>query len=156
MEKIFLMVLAFTFLVSGCNFNGPEHRDSKFALVKKTQPAPIRLSSHPESESISGQLRKDVLGFDSIYDVAIIEGPKQTLIAYKVRHLHRFKMKKIEKQLTAFLKKRYPRRSFIVSSDYKIFLETVRLQEDMDKHKITTEQAKKRFKEIIKLKQELT
>ncbi|MGG3774363.1 sporulation protein [Heyndrickxia faecalis] len=154
MKKI-MYVLASVCLLSGCGFNGPEHKDSKMALVKKTQPSPVRLTN-TGNKTVSGQLKKDVLGFDSIYDVAIIEGPKETLVAYKVRHLHRFKMKKIEKQLNAFLKKRYPGRKFITSSDYKIFLETVRLKEDMDKHKISAGKAKKRFKDIIKLKQELT
>ncbi|WP_018664525.1 hypothetical protein [Heyndrickxia acidiproducens] len=149
------MMIQFIF-VSGCNFNGPEHKDSKLALMKETRPAPVQLSNRPARERISGQLRNDVLHFDSIYDVAIIEGPQQTLIAYKVRHLHRFRMGKIEKDLTASLEKRYPRQKFIVSSDYKIFLETVRLQEDMEKHKVSKKQAIKRFKKIIQLKKELT
>jgi hypothetical protein len=45
---------------------------------------------------------------------------------------------------------------FTVSSDYKIFLETVRLRERIQSKHISNKEAEKRFKEIIDLQQEMT
>jgi hypothetical protein len=78
------------------------------------------------------------------------------LVVYKVKHLQRFRMKTIEKNITNHLEKKYPKEDFIVSSDYKIFLEAVRLKDDMKKRKITEKKAEKRFKEIVSLTEEMT
>jgi hypothetical protein len=45
---------------------------------------------------------------------------------------------------------------FTVSSDYKIFLETIRLKERIESKHISNKEAEKRFKEIVELQQELT
>jgi hypothetical protein len=141
----------------GCNHQ-QDSNESKMALIKTTQPAPVKLTSNSTRNtwSVSDKLRKDILHFDSIYDTAIIEGKKKAIVAYKVRHLHRFQMEKTEKQLTEHLDKNYPGHTFIVSSDYKIFLEVVRLKEKMENGKISKKAAKKRFNQIIALQKETT
>ena len=68
-------------------------------------------------------IKKDVEHLDYIYDVAVIKGENEDLVVYKVKHFQRFQMKKIEKEVNEILEKRYPEENFIVSSDYKIFLE---------------------------------
>ena len=40
-------------------------------------------------------------------------------------------MKKIEKEVNEMLEKKYPDEDFIVSSDYKIFLEAVQIEEKL-------------------------
>ena len=42
-------------------------------------------------------------------------------------------MKKIEKKMDRYLEDKYPEEDFILSSDYKIFLETIRLKEETEK-----------------------
>ena len=68
----------------------------------------------------------------------------------------RFKMKSIEKELTEKLKSKYPEEKFTVSSDFKIFLETMRLRDKIQDSEFSEEKADKRLKEIIKLNNELT
>jgi hypothetical protein len=55
-----------------------------------------------------------------------------------------------------YLEKKYPDENFILSSDYKIFLETVRLKEKLSNHSISKKDAEKEFKDIVKLKKEKT
>ncbi|MFK4998155.1 hypothetical protein ACI2OX_14750 [Bacillus sp. N9] len=62
-------------------------------------PDPIELNSRSSAPSIGDQVREDVNEVNEIYDAAIIEGKKGILVAYKVKHLYRFRMKKIEKIL---------------------------------------------------------
>lgn len=144
-------------IVIGCSHDsGKEHDESDLALIQTTDPAPIELKKRSEDQSVAYKVREEVKNIDEIYDVAIIEGKKQILVAYKVRHLNRFKMKQIEKDLTKRLNKKYPDDKFIVSSDYKIFLEAVRLKEDLDGTNMSADEAHKRFKKIIKLKEEMT
>ena len=78
------------------------------------------------------------------------------MVAYKVKQMKRFKMKKIEKELNKKLTEKYSDRKFIVSSDFKIFLEAVELNEDLKDKKYSREKARKRFKKIIKLEKEKT
>lgn len=123
--------------------------------MKMTKPAPIELSNRPAHKSIGYQVRKEINNIPEIYDTAVIEGAKEVIVAYKVKHLHRFKMRKIEKELKDKLNEKYPSDTFIVSSDYKIFLEAIRLKEDLDHNNLSNQEAEKRFKKIIKLKKEL-
>jgi hypothetical protein len=60
-------------------------------------------------------------------------------------------MKKIEKNLNKNLEKKYPKENFTVSSDYKIFLEAVRLVERKNNGTLSDKQAEKRFNEIVKM-----
>lgn len=150
---VLLLIVVFSTFSVGCN-NQNDNKDSRLAMIKKTQPTPVNLKSN--GESISKDVKKEVLSNKVIYDAAVIEGKNKILVAYKVRHMYRFKMKSIEKKLTKQLEQRYPKKNFIVSSDYKIFLETVRFKQSMDSGKMNNREAKKRFNSIINLTKELT
>ncbi len=155
-SKIIISAVIFLTL-SACSYDdGKEHNKSNSALLKTTSPPPIELKQRDEDKSIAYQVRKEVSKIDEIYDVAVVEGDKNIIVAYKVKHLQRFRMKKIEKELTKKLNKEYPDEKFIVSSDYKIFLESVRLKEDLDDDNMSNDEAGKRFKKIIRLKEEMT
>ncbi|MBO0994552.1 YhcN/YlaJ family sporulation lipoprotein [Bacillus sp. SD088] len=151
---VFAMTV-FCLMISGCSGN-KDGEEARLSLMKTTQPAPIEISNQEKNKSVAYQVREDVKKINEIYDVAVIEGKKQILVAYKVRHLNRFSMKKIEKNLKDRLEKDYPDKSFIVSSDYKIFLETIRLREAMEEDNMSMDEAEKQFKDIIKLKKEMT
>jgi len=152
--KYAFIILSVLLLVSACS-NKNDTKKSSLALIKTTQPKPMKLSSNIK-ESLPSKVKKEVAAIKEIYDVAVIEGNKTILVAYKVKHLYRFRMKSIEKKLTSRLEKEYPNEKFVVSSDYKIFLEAVRLREDLKSGRISKKEAKKRFKTIVKLKEELT
>jgi len=151
------ILLCLVAIMVGCNSNLDEEKEAQLSLINKTNPTPINLSSNSHSKGTSVKdIEEDVQSVEDIYDVAVIRGKEETLVAYKVKHLQRFHMKKIEKEVNTKLEKKYPDENFIVSSDYKIFLEAVRLGEKLKDPSYPEKKAKKDLDRIILLKKELT
>ena len=148
---LFLSIVA---ILVGCNSKLNDEKQTQLSLINQTNPTPINLTSQPTQESSSKNIKEDVQSIDSIYDVAIIKGKEKTLVAYKVKHLQRFRMKVIEKEVNAKLEEKYPDEDFTVSSDYKIFLEAVRLGEKLKDPKYPEKKAKKELDRIIELTKE--
>lgn len=153
MQKVYFYILLILILF-GCAPNNQEKRDY-LSLVQATNPAPTTLEAKSNPVS-ADDIKKEVEGLNNIYDVAVIKGNNKNLVVYKVKHLKRFQMKKIEKEVNTHLEKKFPDENFIVSSDYKIFLEAVRLSKKMKDPSFSRKDAQKRFNAIIKLKEELT
>uniref|UniRef100_A0A942SWK4 YhcN/YlaJ family sporulation lipoprotein n=2 Tax=Neobacillus citreus TaxID=2833578 RepID=A0A942SWK4_9BACI len=149
----FIILMSVILLVS-CN-QDQKAKDSQLALVKTTNPPPVVTDGHKGNDQVE-KIKRDVSSFPELYDVAVVKGKKAILVAYKVKHLHRFNMKKIEKNVTKMLEKKYPKAKFTVSSDYKIFLEVVRLDEKMrTSSKFNHRDAEKRFNEIVKMTEDI-
>ncbi|WP_251552446.1 YhcN/YlaJ family sporulation lipoprotein [Neobacillus muris] len=129
-------------------------KDSRLALMKTTDPKPIVTDGKAGSDQAE-KIKHKVSSFPEIYDVAVVKGKKGTLVAYKVKHLQRFNMKKIEQKMTKKLEDEFPKENFTVSSDYKIFLEVVRLNEKMHSGSISDRQADKRFNEIVEMTEDM-
>lgn len=144
-----LMVIACMILMSSCN-QGQTEKDSQLALMKTTNPNPIVTEKNNGQDKVE-EIEKKVSNFDEIYDVAVVKGKEATLVVYKVKHMQRFNMKKIEKDLNKTLEENYPKENFTVSSDYKIFLEAVRLIERKKNGNYSDKQADKRLNEILKM-----
>ncbi|MCM3690187.1 YhcN/YlaJ family sporulation lipoprotein [Neobacillus niacini] len=135
--------------MSSCS-QGQNEKDSQLALIKTTNPNPT-VTEENKGQDNAEKIEKEVESFDEIYDVAVVKGKKDTLVVYKVKHMHRFNMKKVEKDLNKILEKKYPKENFTVSSDYKVFLEAVRLVERKNNGKLSDKKAEKRFNEIVKM-----
>jgi hypothetical protein len=144
-----LMLSLSIFLMSSCG-QGQNEKDSQLALMKTTNPNPT-VTEKNSGQGKAENIEKEVESIDEIYDVAVVKGKKDTLVVYKVKHMHRFNMKKIEKDLNKILEKKYPKENFTVSSDYKVFLEAVRLVERKNNGKLSDKKAEKRFNEIVKM-----
>ncbi|WP_064092280.1 hypothetical protein [Rossellomorea aquimaris] len=155
MTRKWLLVTVSVGVLMGCA-NKEDGGESKIALLKTTNPPPIELVENPETDSIGHAIKKEISKMKELYDVAVIQGKDNVLVVYKVKHFKRFQMKKIEKKMDSYLEKKYPEEDFILSSDYKIFLETVRLKEKIENGSISKKDAEKKFKEIVKLQKEKT
>lgn len=154
--SVFHVIILISVLV-GCGLGNNSAQDSNLALIKTTNPTPALLDNNTNKKlNLVNRIKEDAYSIKEIYDVAVIKGHKETLVAYKVKHLYRFQMKIIEKRLNEKLEKKYPDEDFIVSSDYKIFLEAVKLNEKMKDPKFSNEKANNKLDEIIKLKKEMT
>lgn len=148
-------ITALAALLTSCNTDATQH--SGMSLIQKSDPDPIILDEKKEKDhKLVTSIKKDVAKFDELYDVAVIKGEEEILVAYKVKHLQRFHMVKIEGKINKMLEEKYPKENFIVSSDYKIFLEAVELNDKMRNPDFSNKDAKKKLEEIIKLKKELT
>ena len=157
MKVLMVILIACLFITTGC-MDTKTKGDANWALFKTTNPNPAALNETSEEFAFSEEIHKFVLSFPEIYDAAIVVGEKQVLVAYKVKQMQRFKMKKIEKKLKKKLEKKFKdqNRKFTVSSDFKIFLEVVELNENLKDKKYSRKKAKKHFKKIIKLEKEKT
>ncbi|RDI47741.1 YhcN/YlaJ family sporulation lipoprotein [Falsibacillus pallidus] len=153
--KIGIVILCVSLLAAGGCSSKPKH-DSQLALIKTTNPEPIELKVRPDNKSIGARVKHEIDSIPEVYDAAVIEGKDEIIVAYKVKHSKRFRMKKIEKKINSRLEKEYPDENFIVSSDYKIFLEAIRLKEEMEADTISKKDASKRFEEIKELQMEQT
>ncbi|MDQ0268708.1 YhcN/YlaJ family sporulation lipoprotein [Cytobacillus purgationiresistens] len=155
MKKLIIVTVLFISL-SGCSKH--ESNEAPMSLVKVTHPTPSLINSdhRADDSSLLNDIEKDVEGYEELYDAAIVKNDNQILVAYKVKHLQRFHMKKIEKKLTDSLEKKYQDEEFIVSSDYKIFLEVVELHEKMKNPDYNSDEAEKKFKKIVEMQKELT
>jgi hypothetical protein len=149
-----LIIFACLFGLTACN-QDQKAKDSQLALMKTTNPNPIVTDKTKIPDHVE-EIERDVSSFPEIYDVAVVKGKKDTLVAYKVKHSQRFRMKKIEKELNKRLEEKYPKENFTVSSDYKIFLEAVRLNERMKSDKFSSKRAEKQLKKIIKMTKSMT
>lgn len=142
------------FLLTACSHDQGS-KNSQLALLKTTNPKPL-VTDQEKSDHRVQDIKKNIQSHSQIYDVAVIKGKKATLVVYKVKHLHRFRMKQIEKNLKELLESKYPKEKFVVSSDYKIFLEAVRLNERMKEKKISEQEAEKTFNKIIDMTEAMT
>ncbi|WP_394583326.1 YhcN/YlaJ family sporulation lipoprotein [Cytobacillus firmus] len=155
-KRLLLMNAISLILLSGCSSDG-KVTDSDLALLKTTHPPAVLIDKNTkENLDLVQSIEHDVEKMKELYDVAVVKSNGDTLVAYKVKHLQRFHMKKIEKDMTKMLEEKYPDENFIVSSDYKIFIEAVELQEKMKDPDFTDKKAKKKLDKIIKLKNEMT
>ncbi|MEH7307936.1 YhcN/YlaJ family sporulation lipoprotein [Neobacillus drentensis] len=147
------VIFACLFFLSSCNQN-LQVKDSHLTLMKTTNPSPLVTQKNKSKDHVK-KIEQDVNSVPQLYDVAVVKGKKDTLVVYKVKHLHRFRMKKIEKDVNKMLEEKYPDENFTISSDYKIFLETVRLEERMKSSKFTHQKAEKRFNQIVKMTKDM-
>lgn len=155
-KKHLWLFAAILILISGCSGDGKVN-ESDLALVKTTNPPPTLIEKNTkENLDLVKSIEHDVESMEELYDVAVVKGDEDTLVAYKVKHLQRFHMKRIEKKMNKMLEKKYPDENFTVSSDYKIFIEAVELQEKMKDPDFSDKKAKKKLDQIIKLKNEMT
>ncbi|MEH7547052.1 MULTISPECIES: YhcN/YlaJ family sporulation lipoprotein [Bacillaceae] len=148
-----LIVSMSLFLLTACSQNQPV-KESQLALIKTTNPTPLGTERKNNSDRVE-DIKRDVSSLPELYDVAVIKGEKDTLVVYKVKHMQRFKMKTIEKNLNKKLEKNHPKENFTVSSDYKIFLEAVRLNEGMKSGRLSHSKAEKRLEEIVKMTEDM-
>ncbi|MGG4267291.1 sporulation protein [Peribacillus simplex] len=142
-------------LLTACSSQG-DGKTENLALIKRTNPEPMDIINGMDEKGLISKVKETVANEDTIYDVIVVKNGQKIIVAYKVKHLKRFNMKKIEKTVTGNLEKQFPEYDFIVSSDYKIFLESVRLNELLKEKNVPEKKAKKKFKEIEGLQNDLT
>ncbi|WP_462409004.1 YhcN/YlaJ family sporulation lipoprotein [Neobacillus sp. Marseille-QA0830] len=150
-----IRLMAALFLLTGLTACSEKQqmKDSQLALMKTTDPKPIVTDGKKSNDQVE-KIKHEVSSFPEIYDVAVVKGKQGTLVAYKVKHMQRFNMRKIEQNITKKLEAEYSKEKFTVSSDYKIFLEVVRLNERMQQG-LSDQKAEKRFNEIVKMTEDM-
>lgn len=154
--RTWMLLFMAAILLGGCASKG-DGSTERLALIKETNPKPMDILDKTDmKKGDDEEVQKLISGIGPIYDTVVLQNGDRILVAYKVKHMHRFRMKKIEKKVNKTLEKNIKGKDFIVSSDYKIFLEAVRLDKLLRENDIPDKKAKKKFDEIVSLKKELT
>lgn len=151
-----LLVAILLISLSACN-NHSSNGETKFSVMNTSNTTPnADLTNESKDLDLIEAIRKDILTIGPVNEVLIIKGKKETLVAYKVKHLYRFKMKQIEKDINQQLEKNFPDEEFVISSDLKIFIETNELINQTQQPNFSEKKANKQLQKIITLKNELT
>jgi hypothetical protein len=154
--KAVAVLMLIVVVTAGCTL-GKTSPDSRASMIQSVNPeAGATDDLDAKGQNLAEKVKKDIQALDAIFDVAVIKGKEETLVAYKVKHMKRFGMKKIEKEINKKLEKNYPDEDFIVSSDFKIFIEAVELREKMKDPAYPDDKAEKQLQRIISLKKEMT
>ncbi len=140
------------FLLTSCSPDS-DSKNAKASLFKAVNPEPVFIGG--EKAPLT-DIKKEVESFEELFDVAIIQNEQQILVAYKVKHMQRFRMKDIERDLKKDLQGKFPGNEFLVSSDMKIFLEAVELETHVHHQDYPKSKAKKWFRNIVDLEKETT
>ncbi|WP_409304682.1 YhcN/YlaJ family sporulation lipoprotein [Peribacillus sp. SCS-155] len=143
-------------VLAGCSGNKGNDKEQAALLGRANQQSMNVKGIKHTNDSLPEQVKREVADMKGIYDVVVVQNGKKFLVAYKVNHLNRFRMKQIEKQVNQKLTNKFKGSQFIISSDYKIFLEAVRLNEMLKTQDVPQKKATKRFEEIEKLSKEMT
>lgn len=146
-----LLLITLVFLVA-CNTNTEQESQKD---QSSTQPTQISTSSLPD-QSPSIQSRKSLRKTDEIADVYAVNNNKQLLVALKVHQLDRFKLAKLRKELTAKLKKQFPKMKTELSTDKKLLIELDELEDKIKSRNITKKKLEKEIKHLKKLMKEKT
>lgn len=142
-------------LLASCGQNNG-HPETQFVLIHSSDNQLVANDNSQSNDDLLQGIEEVVNLFDEIFNVVIVKGKEDILVTYKVHHMQRFRMKKIERELLKKLETKFPNEQMAVSSDYKIFLEATSLQKKLMDPNFSPVEAEKRLKKIIKLKNELT
>lgn len=154
--KAIVVLMLLASITAGCSL-GDTSPKSRTSMIQSVNPDAGATDDLDEKNiKLADRVKKDIQSLDEIYDVAVIKGKEDTLVAYKVKHMKRFGMKRIEKEINKRLEENYPNEDFIVSSDFKIFIEAVELSEKIKDPSYPEKKAEKQLQRIISLKKEMT
>ncbi|AKS37653.1 membrane protein [Anoxybacillus gonensis] len=90
-----------------------------------------------------------------VKDAVAVEANGRLLVAYQVKHLHRFRMKQIEKDVRNMLNDAFDEK-VIASHDLKIFWKTKALKEKIETKQMNEKEIEKEVTIIQKLSEEQT
>ncbi|MFB4166300.1 YhcN/YlaJ family sporulation lipoprotein [Alteribacillus sp. JSM 102045] len=135
----FLLLIMLTFgFGSGCAENQGE-QDNELTKIHSTKSV---------DQSLSNQAKESVIEKDEVTDVKAVNTENDLLVAAKVGHFERFRIKSIEEKVTADLEKKYPNKNVYVSTDQKIIWETEKLENKLQEDKINRKKLKKEIQRI--------
>lgn len=151
MRQLLVMILFFSII--GC---AHEPKEQKQSLQNEN----ITNVSHDGSASRSDQWHAkkavDMLkARRDVKDAVAVEANGRLLVAYQVKHMQRFRMKDIEKDIERTLNDTFDKQ-VIASRDLKIFWETKALKEKLETKHMSEKEIEKEMMTIQKLSEEQT
>ncbi|MBA2874964.1 YhcN/YlaJ family sporulation lipoprotein [Thermaerobacillus caldiproteolyticus] len=156
MRKYVTMLMVVTLLIVGC----AREKEIKQQSLQGTNMIKTNRDgtaySYKVNQSIAKQAVQHIKARKEVRDAVAVNTSKKLLVAYQVKHMHRFRMKQIKKDIEQQLKQLFPNHKIIVSSDLKIFWKTNELRDKINKDGMNEKQINKQIKKLKKLSEELT
>lgn len=151
MKKWF--VLMSIFLLMSC---AHEQKEQKQSLQQEDMTNVSHNGSAKRSDQRHAEKAVQMLkAREDVKDAVAVQANGRLLVAYQVKHLHRFRMKQIEKEVGKALNEQF-REKVIASHDLKIFWETKALKEKLETKHMSEKQIEKEVTIIQKLSEEQT
>lgn len=151
MKKWF--VLMSIFLLMSC---AHEQKEQKQSLQQEDMTNVSHNGSAKRSDQRQAEKAVDMLkGRKDVKDAVAVQANGRLLVAYQVRHIHRFRMKAIEKDVQHMLNDAFDEK-VIASHDLKIFWKTKALKEKLETKHMSEKQIEKEVTIIQKLSEEQT
>ncbi|MBU5266475.1 YhcN/YlaJ family sporulation lipoprotein [Virgibacillus proomii] len=124
-------------------------KNEKINLTKISTEQPV--SQKPANKA------KDLLSYyPEITKINAVNTDKILLLTVEIKHMKRFKLADIRKELKKEMKKTFPDLKIEVSTDKKIVLELEKLEKQIQENKLTKKELKKEVKRLIEFSKEHT
>ncbi|WP_181537948.1 YhcN/YlaJ family sporulation lipoprotein [[Anoxybacillus] calidus] len=106
------------------------------------------------NQSVAKQAVQKIREKREIKDVVAVNTKKKLLLAYQVKHMQRFRMKQIRKDVKEELENLFPDYDIILSSDIKLFWKTEELRRKLSKDGMDEKEIDKQIEKLEKLSNE--
>ncbi|MCG6182579.1 YhcN/YlaJ family sporulation lipoprotein [Anoxybacillus sp. LAT_38] len=147
------LVLISVFFLMSCAHEQKEQQQSlqQENITNVSHNGSAKRSDQQHAEKAVQMLRER----QDVKDAVAVEANGRLLVAYQVKHLHRFRMKQIEKDVRNMLNDAFDEK-VIASHDLKIFWKTKALKEKIETKQMNEKEIEKEVTVIQKLSEEQT
>ncbi|GAC91941.1 hypothetical protein KN10_2377 [Anoxybacillus flavithermus NBRC 109594] len=147
------LVLISVFFLMSCAHEQKEQNQSlqQENITNVNHDGSAKRSDQQHAEKAVQMLKKR----QDVKDAVAVEANGRLLVAYQVKHLHRFRMKQIEKDVRNMLNDAFDEK-VIASHDLKIFWKTKALKEKIETKNMSEKAIEKEVTIIQKLSEEQT
>lgn len=147
------LVLISVFFLMSCAHEQKEQQQSlqQENITNVSHNGSAKRSDQQHAEKAVQMLRER----QDVKDAVAVEANGRLLVAYQVKHLHRFRMKQIEKDVRNMLNDAFDEK-VIASHDLKIFWKTKALKEKIETKNMSEKEIEKEVTIIQKLSEEQT
>ncbi|SFA58399.1 Sporulation lipoprotein YhcN/YlaJ (Spore_YhcN_YlaJ) [Anoxybacillus pushchinoensis] len=151
MRQLLVMILFF-FIIS-CAHEPKEQKQSlqNENITNVSHDGSAKRSDQQHAEKAVQMLKER----QDVKDAVAVEANGRLLVAYQVKHMQRFRMKAIEKNIERTLNDTFDKQ-VIASHDLKIFWKTKALKEKMETKRMSEKEIEKEMTVIQKLSEEQT
>lgn len=148
-KKVIILTIL-SFMMISCNNQQETMEDeTKVEMTKIT-------NQNLVNQDISNQAKDSLSEHKNVTNIHAVNTDKQLAIAIEIPHMKRFRLQKIEKELTKEMKNKFPEIDVNFSTDKKIIIELEQLERDLETTSLTKKEVDKKLKKIIGLMNEQT
>jgi hypothetical protein len=156
MRKQFIVAMIVGLLIVGCAREKEEKQQSSQGTNMIKTSTDGTAHSYKVDQSVAKQAVQRIKAREDVKDAVAVSTKDKLLLVYQVKHMYRFRMKQIQKDVKQQLKTLFPDHEVIVSSDLKIFWKTDELRGKIHKDGMSERKINRQIEKLKKLSEERT